>query len=109
MFVLAPFKAPLDPDQITVTWKNATDEHGNKFANGETYELRYPEVKMPKTAVYVYNQGYRDPDGLLESKVQISNLRYKICHHICCIVAFLFVLFTYFGVSYLLGGLHSYA
>lgn len=45
----------------------------------------------------------------LESKVQISNLRYKICHHICCIVAFLFVLFTYFGVSYLLGGLHSYA
>ena len=29
--------------------------------------------------------------------------------HIFCIVAFLAVLFTYFGVSYLLGGLHSYA
>ena len=29
--------------------------------------------------------------------------------HICSIVAFFFVLFTYFGVSYLLGGLHSYA
>ena len=68
LFGVAPFKAPLDPDQITVTWKNATDEHGNKFADGETYELRYPEVKMPKTAVYVYNQGYRDPDGLLESE-----------------------------------------
>ena len=29
--------------------------------------------------------------------------------HILSIVAFFFVLFTYFGVSYLLGGLHSYA
>ena len=29
--------------------------------------------------------------------------------HIFCIVAFLAVLFTYFGVNYLLGGLHSYA
>ena len=68
LFGAAPFKAPLDPDQITVTWKTATDEHGNKFADGESYELRYPEVKMPNTAVYVYNQGYRDPDGLLESE-----------------------------------------
>ena len=68
LFGAEPFKAPLDPDQITVTWKNATDEHGNKFADGETYELRYPEVTMPNTAVYVYNQGYRDPDGLLASE-----------------------------------------
>jgi len=30
-------------------------------------------------------------------------------YHILSIVAFLFVLFTYFGVSYLLGGLHSYS
>lgn len=29
--------------------------------------------------------------------------------HYFCIVAFLAVLFTYFGVNYLLGGLHSYA
>ncbi len=68
LFGAKPFPAPLDPDMITVTWKTATDEHGNKFADGETYELRYPEVKMPKEAVYVYNQGYRDPDGLLESE-----------------------------------------
>ena len=32
-----------------------------------------------------------------------------IAYHVLSIVAFLFVLFTYFGVSYLLGGLHSYA
>ena len=68
LFGAAPFKAPLNPDMITVTWKTAVDEHGNRFADGETYELRYPEVKMPKEAVYVYNQGYRDPDGLLESE-----------------------------------------
>ena len=68
LFGAEPFKAPLNPDLINVTWKVATDEHGNKFADGETYELRYPEVTMPKEAVYVYNQGYRDPDGLLESE-----------------------------------------
>ena len=32
-----------------------------------------------------------------------------VVYHIFSIIAFLFVLFTYFGVSYLLGGLHSYA
>ena len=29
-------------------------------------------------------------------------------YHVCCVIDFLFVLFTYFGVSYLLGGVHSY-
>ena len=32
-----------------------------------------------------------------------------VAYHLFAIVAFAFVLFTYFGVSYLLGGLHSYA
>lgn len=32
-----------------------------------------------------------------------------VLYHVCSIIAFFFVLFTYFGVSYLLGGLHSYA
>ena len=32
-----------------------------------------------------------------------------VAFHIFCIVAFVAVLFTYFGVNYLLGGLHSYA
>lgn len=68
LFGAAPFKAPLDPDQITVIWEKATDVHGNTFPDGETYDLRYPEVHMPNTAVYVYNQGYRDEKGLLESE-----------------------------------------
>ena len=45
----------------------------------------------------------------LKSKLKILNHKFEICYHIGSIVAFLFVLFTYFGVSYLLGGLHSYA
>ena len=32
-----------------------------------------------------------------------------LAFHIFCIVAFLVMLFTFFGVNYLLGGLHSYA
>ena len=35
--------------------------------------------------------------------------RRPVVYHILCVIAFAFVLFTYFGVSYLLGGLHSYA
>ena len=35
--------------------------------------------------------------------------KWSIAYHACCVMAFLLVLFTYFGVSYLLGGLHSYA
>ncbi len=38
-----------------------------------------------------------------------ANERAAKLFHIFSIVAFFFVLFTYFGVSYLLGGLHSYA
>ena len=42
-------------------------------------------------------------------KFSICNLQSSIVYHIFCVINFLFVLFTYFGVSYLLGGLHSYA
>ena len=42
-------------------------------------------------------------------KCQISHAKSQIIYHAFSVIAFLFVLFTYFGVSYLLGGLHSYA
>jgi len=38
-----------------------------------------------------------------------TNNQSVILYHILCIVAFLFVLFTYFGVNYFFSGLHSYA
>ena len=46
---------------------------------------------------------------VVKGKLHMSNLKFQISYHILSIVAFAFVLFTYFGVSYLLGGLHSYA
>ena len=42
-------------------------------------------------------------------KFSIFNFQFSIVYHVLCVINFLFVLFTYFGVSYLLGGLHSYA
>ncbi|MGM9822546.1 MAG: di-heme oxidoredictase family protein [Muribaculaceae bacterium] len=71
---VAPFKAPLDEKQITVRWLSATDEWGNRFDDGETYELQYPEVKMPRSAIYVVNQGYQLPTDYevkLESTIGI--------------------------------------
>lgn len=45
----------------------------------------------------------------LKNKLPITNNQSPIIYHILCIVAFLFVLFTYFGVNYFFSGLHSYA
>ena len=47
-----PFKAPIDESQIVIEWNNYTDEWGNKFDDGESYELTYPEVTIPATAYY---------------------------------------------------------
>lgn len=69
-----PFKAPLDESKITVEWKDYTDEWSNKFPDGETYSLQYPEVTIPKEAIYVCNQGYtvpKDYDVRLESTIGI--------------------------------------
>ncbi len=45
----------------------------------------------------------------LKNKLPITNNQSPIIYHILCIVVFLFVLFTYFGVNYFFSGLHSYA
>ena len=44
----------------------------------------------------------------IQAKWERLKKKGPIVFHVYAIVAFLFVLFTYFGVSYLLGGLHSY-
>lgn len=46
---------------------------------------------------------------LMKAKFKMNNESWAVLYHILSIVSFAFVLFTYFGVSYLLGGLHSYA
>ncbi len=47
-----PFKAPIDESLIRIEWKSYTDEWGNKFDDGETYSLIYPEVTIPREAFY---------------------------------------------------------
>ena len=49
---VAPFKAPIDEDRIIINWIPYTDEWGNTFPDGETYELIYPEVYIPQDAFY---------------------------------------------------------
>ena len=71
---IAPFKAPLDESQIKVKWLSYTDEWGNRFPDGETYELIYPEVELPQSAIYVVGQGYQLPSDYavrLESTIGI--------------------------------------
>ncbi|MBQ8047076.1 MAG: hypothetical protein IJ196_04030 [Prevotella sp.] len=47
-----PFKAPVDESKITIDWVDYTDEWGNKFPDGESYSLIYPEVTIPADAYY---------------------------------------------------------
>lgn len=60
LHAVAPFKAPIDESKIVVTWKTVSTcaASGDKmaFADGETFELRYPEVSMPADAVYGFTQ-----------------------------------------------------
>lgn len=49
---IEPFKTPIDENKIEIKWLTYTDEWGNKFPDGETYDLIYPEVTIPYSAYY---------------------------------------------------------
>ena len=49
---VTPFKAPVDESKIKIDWLPYTDEWGNKFPDGETYSLIYPEVSITRDAFY---------------------------------------------------------
>ena len=70
-----PFKAPLDESKVIIEWKKYTDEWGNKFPDGESYDLEYPEVTLAPDAVYAKNKGIISSLGnykvLLESTIGI--------------------------------------
>lgn len=46
-----PYKPPFDEKGLTITWLETTDEHGNKFPDGEPYTLRYPVVTVDKSKI----------------------------------------------------------
>ena len=50
---MSPFKPEIDPGGIRISWIKATDEHGNRFPDGEEYDLIYPEVEIPVSAMNV--------------------------------------------------------
>ena len=59
-----PFKTPLDEEQIEIKWIKYTDEWGNKFDDGETYDLIYPEVYIPESAFYIKPGSEDEPVSL---------------------------------------------
>ena len=71
---VAPFKPSIDESKITIDWIEYTDEWGNKFPDGETYSLIYPEVDIPEDAFYApFSDGtsYGDLAFRLESTIGI--------------------------------------
>lgn len=47
-----PFANPIEESGIHINWLDYTDEWGNKFADGESYSLIYPEVTIDEAAFY---------------------------------------------------------
>ena len=50
---MAPFKAPIDENQIQINWETVTAMESGlpmTFPDGESYSLIYPDVRIPQTA-----------------------------------------------------------
>ncbi len=47
-----PFKPQFDESKVVIDWRNYTDQWGNKFDDGETYSLIYPEVTLKDGCIY---------------------------------------------------------
>lgn len=72
---VSPFKAPIDESQIKIEWEKYTDEWNNKFPDGETYDLIYPEVTIPESAYYVPLEVTKN--GIITS-VSYSNVKVRL-------------------------------
>lgn len=70
---VAPFKAPIDENQIQITWLPYMDEWGNQFPDGETYDLIYPEVYIPESAYYVPLEVNGQPVAYGNVKVRLES------------------------------------
>ena len=70
---MSPFKAPIDENQISIEWKNVTEMESGlpmQFADGETYALIYPEVRIPQSA-FNTNPKPSNYDVRLESTIGV--------------------------------------
>ena len=72
---VAPFKPPVDETKIKIAWLPYSDEWGNRFPDGETYDMIYPEVTIPEDAYYVPLEVTKNG---VTSLVPYSNVRVKL-------------------------------
>ena len=70
---MEPFKAPIDESKIDIKWLPYADEWGNKFPDGETYSLIYPEVTIPEDAYYVPLEANNQPIAYSKVKVRLES------------------------------------
>lgn len=49
---VSPFLPPIDEEGIDLKWLPYTDEYGNRFPDGETYSLIYPEVSIDPAFIH---------------------------------------------------------
>ena len=73
----AGFKPMIDETKVSIHWLNHIDDWGNRFPDGETYSLIYPELDIPEEAFYVPLEiggqpiAYSDVDMTLEATIGI--------------------------------------
>ena len=70
---MTPFKAPIDENQITIDWHTVTAMESGlpmTFADGESYSLIYPEVRIPQSA-FNTNPKPENYDVRLESTIGV--------------------------------------
>lgn len=72
---VAPFKAPVDESQISIEWLEYTDQWGNRFPDGTSYSLIYPEVSIPESAFYVPLEVTKNG---VTTQVPIENLKVRL-------------------------------
>ena len=68
---MSPFKAPIDETQIRIEWPEVKEMESGlpmKFADGETYSLIYPVVRIPQSA-FNTNPKPTEYDVRLESTI----------------------------------------
>ncbi len=68
---VAPFKAPINEDGITITWHDYVDEYGNKFEDGTSYSLIYPTVSIAQSAILFNDFNMSEYAACLEATIGI--------------------------------------
>ena len=69
---VAPFPNPIEESGINIDWLTYTDEWGNRFDDGETYSLIYPELTIDENAFYApLGVPYANLDFRLETTIGI--------------------------------------